>query len=238
MIVELDIGNTRIKWRILDKNNSPIAARAISNTADLDLIAPDLTRAPVRVRVSSVAGSRIKSQLIDWAIGRWGVDPVFASVGRFQAGVTNSYADPERMGIDRWLAMLAAYNRSGGAVCVIDCGSAITVDLIAVDGHHKGGYIMPGLKTVRSALLEDTEEIRAGSEGETGILSPGTGTEQAVSNGALLMFVGAVQKALQQCDWMSRARSISFFFCEAFQPSSEPTTSAISSIRGGVSSPR
>lgn len=61
---------------------------------------------------------------------------------REAAGVTNRYARPERLGIDRFLAMLAARARTPGAACVVvGCGTALTLDALAADGTHTEGLI-------------------------------------------------------------------------------------------------
>lgn len=60
---------------------------------------------------------------------------------RRACGVTNRYAKPERLGIDRFLAMVAAHARAPGACVVAGCGTALTLDAIAADGQHVEGMI-------------------------------------------------------------------------------------------------
>jgi type III pantothenate kinase len=62
-------------------------------------------------------------------------------------GVTNGYLEPDRLGDDRWMALLAAAGIVDGDCLVIDAGSAITLDLLRDDGRHLGGAILPGLNT-------------------------------------------------------------------------------------------
>jgi len=127
MIIDIDAGNTALKWRLSDGR----PARRVL-LAELAQVAEALQGQPVTgVRVSCVAGESVKQRLSDWAAQHWGVVARFAQPEKNFAGLKVAYAQPVRLGVDRWLAMLAARQRCAGAVCVIDCGSAITVDRVA-----------------------------------------------------------------------------------------------------------
>jgi type III pantothenate kinase len=80
------------------------------------------------------------------------------------SGVVNGYAEPAQMGVDRWLAMVAAWARHGSAVCIADAGTALTVDLVGADGRHAGGLILPGLALMRRALLDQTGGIAVSAD--------------------------------------------------------------------------
>ena len=68
----------------------------------------------------------------------------------------NAYAEPARLGIDRWAAIIAAYHRFPEGACVVDCGTACTFDLVDAGGRHRGGYILPGLSAMEGAVLGET----------------------------------------------------------------------------------
>jgi type III pantothenate kinase len=75
-----------------------------------------------------------------------------SGVTRFSAqfeslGITNGYQEPERLGVDRWLALIGAAGITRQNCFVIDAGSAITIDLLGSDGRHLGGAILPGVNT-------------------------------------------------------------------------------------------
>ena len=70
----------------------------------------------------------------------------FAATAR-ALGVENGYRQPERLGDDRWMALLGAADFCAADCLVIDAGSAITLDLLRADGHHLGGAILPGFNT-------------------------------------------------------------------------------------------
>ena len=101
------------------------------------------------------------------------------------------------MGVDRWLAMLGARDRNSGRLCVVDAGSALTIDLVSAAGEHEGGYIIPGPELMERALLLDTDRVRF-SEDADYTLAPGTSTAEAVRHGIALAQAGAVSIALEQ----------------------------------------
>lgn len=196
MILLLDIGNTRIKWR-LSTAQAVLEQGAYLRESEPAL--PELTTAvaPQQVWVASVAGDTFEQALAAQTRARWAVEPWFARSSASAAGLTNSYAEPERMGVDRWLAMLAAWRQASGAVCVVQAGSALTIDFVAASGEHCGGYILPGLDSMQRALLNDTDRVRfASATAQT--LEPGRSTADAVHRGLLLSQVGAVALALER----------------------------------------
>jgi type III pantothenate kinase len=87
---------------------------------------------------------------------RWGLQPELVSVEPGRGGVSLAYPEPKRMGVDRWLALIAARRLCAGAVLVVDAGTAVTYDLLLANGQHLGGLILPGIERMREALLAGT----------------------------------------------------------------------------------
>lgn len=196
MILELDAGNTFIKWRLLG-DEYQVVQRGRVLTAELAGYSwPQMTVSVIRV--ASVAGAERNAQLSAELQKVFAVAPLFARTAADQAGVTNSYEDPSRMGVDRWLVMLAAWQRCGRACCIVDCGSAITVEYLSDAGVHHGGYIVPGLRLLRSGLLKNTAEILVDRDGGGFITAPGTHTSAAVEQGINLMFQALQEKLVAE----------------------------------------
>lgn len=197
MMLLIDIGNTRVKWRygstaeVLERGDHPRAA-----IAGLPGVIP-ATVTPAEIWVASVAGESVAAELARGCQQRWGLTPWFAGASAQALGLRNSYSEPGRMGVDRWLAMLAAWQPRQQQVAVIDAGSALTIDFVAASGQHIGGYILPGLDSMERALLSDTDRVRFGTAARD-CLEPGCSTEAAVYNGLLLSQAGAVRLALEQ----------------------------------------
>lgn len=195
MILEVDAGNTRLKWRLLEQPSDGgrrLAGGQVSGHGNevLAALAANLQTLPLaqvdRVRVCSVRNSRFADELSVQLRQLIKQEPEFARVSAACAGVTNSYTDVSSMGVDRWLAMLAAFHVADGAVCVADFGSAMTLDLVAASGQHLGGYIVPGLRLMQEALAGKSEALPY--DGFRHISTePGKSTAEAIQQGILAM---------------------------------------------------
>lgn len=193
--LQLDVGNSSAKWRLVRAGSVLARGRyrpgdEVSRQALLGL-----ADAPQAIWVSSVAAPAAERELAQLLRAQWGVEPWFARSAARSGDLVNSYADPSRMGVDRWLAMLGARARSRGRLCVVDAGSALTIDLVAADGVHEGGYIIPGPALMERSLLLDTDRVRF-AEDTAYDLAPGRSTAQAVRHGIALAQAGAVGLAL------------------------------------------
>ena len=112
---------------------------------------------------------------------------------RSACGVTNAYHAPGDLGADRWVAMIAAHHRVAGAVCVIDCGTAVTVDLVAASGEHRGGLILPGVRLLGQTLAVNTAGIHLQVDAAaTGLL--GRTTREGVIGGAQYLVAAAIDR--------------------------------------------
>jgi type III pantothenate kinase len=123
-----------------------------------------------------------------------------------QLGLKNSYANPERMGIDRWLAMLAAWHPRHTEVVVVDAGSALTIDVVDASGQHQGGAIIPGAALSEKALLSSTGKVRFDDPVEHA-LALGKSTAECVRFGIAHAQIGAVESMrtrhqLQRAQWV------------------------------------
>ena len=195
--LQFDLGNSSAKWRLLKGND--IVDRGLHQHGDSVSREALLARldAPEQVWISSVAGPDVEADLVAWLQQQWQVQPWFARTPQRSLDLINSYAQPERMGVDRWLAMLAARHRCVDRLCLVDAGSALTIDLVAANGRHEGGYIIPGPALMERALLLDTDRVRF-DENVDYSLRPGASTAEAVRHGIALAQAGAVSLALQQ----------------------------------------
>ncbi len=196
MILEIDAGNTFIKWRITHVTGDTVIGRG-AFSAYLQQRPVDWQGVFEQVRIASVAGEQVNQQLLQWLQPHCRSPVYFAQTVSVCAGVSNSYNDPSKMGVDRWLAMLAAYQEAHAACCIVDCGSAITVDYLSAQGQHIGGYILPGLRLMTESLLKDTARVRFAAEQMQGHnTSPGTDTASAVGHGVNYLFAALQEKII------------------------------------------
>lgn len=189
MILELDLGNTRIKWRILDQRTTSLAGYAHDLT-ELDRQV-DSGKPLKRIRVSNVRGPGAESGISEWAAQRWRLVPEYARVTPWAAGVSCGYREPAQLGVDRWLAVVAAWNEFHQPCMVVDAGSAITLDIVDAGGVHRGGYIAPGLALMQRSLSIATAGARV-DPSRGGVLHPASNTVDAVHNGCLAMAISFV----------------------------------------------
>ncbi len=186
----VDIGNTRIKYCALrDALGEPVAVDTIQSLYE------PLTAANCKViYVASVREESALKALRQEFDGK-NVRIVEVNTEQTAFGITNSYENPATMGVDRWLAMIAADElTSKSAFCVIDVGTAITTDFV-VDGQHLGGWITPGFHSMRNGLLNSTKRV-FGDESVPHELQAGTSTQMCVANGCLAAVQGVFLSAI------------------------------------------
>ena len=123
-----------------------------------------------------------------------GIELQVAATSHESAGVRCASPDPSRLGVDRWMAVLAASRLRPKPVLVVDAGTALTIDAVDSDGHHAGGFIIPGIDMMQLALTTRTAQIRIDAPDEINEAF-GTSTSEAVRNGALLAAAGACERA-------------------------------------------
>lgn len=206
MILEIDMGNSRIKWRL--RSQSARLAGGVLNGGYEPLAELLPAGQPLEhVWVASVLGSEINQNFSRWCAKRLGVRPEFAQPQRCCAGVVNGYRDFRLLGVDRWLAMVAAFSSINGPVLVVQAGSAITVDLIAGSGQHLGGYIGPGLQMMRRSLRTGTDRVDPGSAPWQRLsLHPGDNTETAVQAALGAMALGVAGRGLSELKMYEQSR--------------------------------
>lgn len=194
----VDMGNTCIKWAVADRPDS-LQMRSASYQLELPLLLDRYWRAlapPRRLVVASVVAAEQVHQLKDWVAARWAVPVSVLQAQRQMLGVKNSYGRPEALGSDRWAALIAAWQLIHSAACVIDCGTAVTVDALSSDGEFLGGVILPGISLMRSSLLAHTAGIRTVEAETTDCL--GRSTAQGVAAGTLFGLAGGIERIVDE----------------------------------------
>lgn len=204
-IYYFDAGNTRLKLWACCMDGKLVAEASLAHEGNLALA---LTRLPAEfaTQPEAVLGASVLSPLQEQQFGQacqaaWAHAPQFAYSRLEQCGIRNAYGEHAAMlGIDRWLVMIG-YDRgslvSDGVACIVDCGTAVTIDLLRADGCHLGGYIVPGLQMMQNALQSHTARVRHDQSELEGI-SPGRSTAEAVMHGALLMLGSSLEKIVRQ----------------------------------------
>lgn len=199
MILELDLGNTRAKWRLLGSDGTLRERGVGAVDAWLQGQLPAAWPARLqRVRIASVLSAGIERQLAA-RLGLRTVEGIAFARSAARCGpVRNGYAEPERLGVDRWLGIVAAWHEFREPLLVVSAGSALTLDRVDGDGRHAGGFIIPGPRLMRQMLLTGTDRVRFAADELAGDLQPGTDTGACVHNGIALALVGAIELVRRQ----------------------------------------
>jgi type III pantothenate kinase len=196
MMVLADLGNTRLKWAVMQANGRPGPMRAaIHGQWPVGVF-----REGIPVLAVSVAKESIRKKFVAWVRRQTGYAPKFVSSAAAYGDLINAYQDPWRLGADRWVALIgarASFPRAR-ALLVVDVGTATTIDLLARDGRHHGGLILPGPSIMVESLLGKTGGIATRAKSRT--KSPTTDffardTRSAIEQGARQSVAAAVERA-------------------------------------------
>ena len=198
-ILEIDWGNTCLKWRLLDLG-SKVMGRGVSSSGEalLEIAeAEDFAGTVNEVRLCSVRGANEVDELVAQLQEKVKVTVNILEVRRNCRGLKIKYKDVGRLGVDRWLGMLAALRSAPEGFIMVDSGTAMTIDVVDALGVHQGGYIVPGLKLMRRSLELNTK-IQLGRARDGDNYALGQSTDDAVYNGTLMMAVGLIEEVKQK----------------------------------------
>ena len=193
----VDVGNTSLKWSWFVKGKISAAKTFNHRAGSLDQFLHsqwNLGVAPDQVLIASVAHPVITSDLRLWCMTQWNLDLQEITSEHKAFGVTNAYTDPTQLGVDRWLTLIAAHRQLLTPACIVDCGTAITLDVIDRAGMHLGGLILPGFKMMTDSLVAGTNIQNTVSGLTGGCLGRNTG--QAISLASVYAVTALVEKVL------------------------------------------
>jgi len=193
----VDIGNTRLKWAVL-QDGGFVTGRALVNrqiTRHGLVEAWKMQTQPERLAIACVSSTPLLELVLAVVVELWPtIEIIRAKSQAYAYGVYNAYQQPEKLGVDRWLALVAVRNHYQLPACIVDCGTAITVDLIDADGKHQGGLICPGLTLMKKALAQGTDALQFHETNYA--FGPANFTEAAIYSGTLSAAVGLIEHVL------------------------------------------
>ncbi|QBB69489.1 type III pantothenate kinase [Pseudolysobacter antarcticus] len=195
----LDLGNTRLKWALADA--AGLHAGAPLTYAEETLAAGLVRRwldieKPAHVWAASVAGAAREADLATAVRQRFDCATSFVRCVASACGVHNAYPIADRLGIDRFLGLIALHQTERAPVLLVSCGTALTLDLLASDGRHHGGLIAPSPALMQHALYGNTAQLKAGGDAHWVALADNT--DDAVFSGTWFAAVALVERVLAQ----------------------------------------
>ena len=197
-ILEIDAGNTDFKWRVL--SGGKILANGRAGQVDVNRAIPSIFNGEYSigsVRVVSVAGRSFDSAMNSALQSCSQVSVQYAQVERQKAGVLCGYEDLSQLGVDRWMAVIAAASAFQTPVMVVDMGSALTIDFVNEKREHCGGYILPGWGLMQKSLVEGTAITASRIPGVYAAesIAPGLNTVDAIGMGRLRAMTATIDAA-------------------------------------------
>lgn len=196
----VDVGNSRLKFGRADFQGRIEAACAVEPDGDwsaVDALLAGTAPSAARVWASSVRRSSL-DRLLAWTAGR-GVPAEQVQVATcvdFQPLLPLRVDQPDRVGVDRLCAALAAAVQAAGRPALaIDCGTALTVNVVSAKGEFLGGAIAPGLRTSARSLWTATDQLPEVPLPEDAPPGPiGPNTIAAIQAGIFWQAVGLVRE--------------------------------------------
>jgi type III pantothenate kinase len=195
----VDLGNSRLKWAQHATGLWRTDAVALDSEKNFESLfdkAWGKIAKPWRVIVCSVSSPERLNALEQWTQARWSVTPHIVRPQVEQLGVKNLYYRPEQLGADRWAALIAARGLTDSAACVVDAGTAVTVEALSAGGEFLGGAIFPGLRLLRDSLARGTVAIAPAAGNAADCLA--RSTADGVAAGTLFGLAGAVERLLDE----------------------------------------
>jgi len=194
----IDIGNSRIKYAYQEHAKIHTVQAITYQHADyLSQISQhwQSLHPPQILAISSVGNATILEQLIELGKQIWPtVRVIIATSSAKKLALVNAYPQPDKLGVDRWLALIALHHYYPSYSCVVDCGTAITIDCLNQAGIHQGGLITPGLELMKQSLYQGTEQITLSQQKHTVTLA--NNTASAIYVGTLYAAAGFIEKAV------------------------------------------
>ncbi|WP_431687027.1 type III pantothenate kinase [Hahella sp. NBU794] len=180
--LDFDAGNSGLKWRLVESGRVLVRGNVDYGSIAGKWSIP--TEGVDRALVSSVASKEVNDSLRE--VLKNIANVFWAKTAPSYGRLVNAYTDYATLGVDRWLALVAAYNKYPEDLCVVDCGTAVTVDYVDRFGVHKGGYIAPGAALMLNALNVSTAALK-GSYGVDSEIAPGGSTRECIERGVFSM---------------------------------------------------
>jgi len=197
----IDAGNTRLKWALYDAprpgatvlQQGAVFLETIDELGDGDWKSlPE----PASMLGSIVAGDAVRRR-VEEQMAPWEIEPHWVVPSATEAGLTNGYDHPHRLGADRWVALAGARQRALAAgsapraALVVMVGTAVTVDALDAEGRFLGGLILPGFGLMLKALEMGTAGLRVPT-GE--VVDFPTNTSDALMSGGTNAIAGAIER--------------------------------------------
>jgi type III pantothenate kinase len=169
MLLAVDVGNTNVVFAVFAGREIRARWRVATDprrTGDeyavwlLQLLTIEqIDRAEITAMIVSTVVPRVRHNFEVLAEKYFHAEPLFAGEGAAEWGIEIDVDEPHTLGADRAVNAIAAHDRHGGDLIVVDFGTATTFDVVDFHGAYKGGIIAPGINLSLDALVSNTAKL-------------------------------------------------------------------------------
>ncbi|MCK7459370.1 type III pantothenate kinase [Idiomarina aminovorans] len=207
----IDAGNTRSKFAWWNTHTDEIEMLgAISHQSWLndlsqplkDLLLEVVSGRQIQHEQQAIGCSVAAVQVMDTlnsSLAELGINVLWQKTKTEQAGVINGYnQQPERLGADRWMALLGCHEQVKANALIVDAGTALTIDWLTAKGQHMGGWIVPGRQLILNALGQGAANLKGITVDDIGRdgLAAGKNTYDGIAQGTEAALTGAIAQAI------------------------------------------
>ena len=209
MILLIDIGNSRTKYVQFFDGKLSETLQLNNQDFNVEYFTLSFSHAS-RIIIANVAKSALTTELASWCAQQ---EISFTQVHSEKSKdtltsteirtLTSAYQEPSTLGVDRWLALLGTINLFPHEnVLIIDAGTATTIDLLASNGQHQGGWILAGVKALFNSILSNSTLVHADIKATPSLVF-GTSTTDNVNNACWAATLGMIQQGIIQAQQFS-----------------------------------
>jgi len=194
-ILAIDSGNSYIKWGLYEANQWLKKGKVYQNDFSLLAIEFKQLSKPQIVVVSHVGSAVARCEIANIITSLYALEPNWVVAQKYGFGITNRYINPMQLGCDRWLALIAAWEKINRRRClVVNVGTAMTIDVLTDHGEFLGGIIAPSAYLVFKSLCLSTQldYSQKGSYDDFPLT-----TNEAIYSGAIHCLIGAIERMHQ-----------------------------------------
>jgi type III pantothenate kinase len=186
-----------VKWAFVDHGALDASAPGWAAVDALDPLIESVSTRDARSALLSGQSRPEAVARIAAHLRQNGVEVDIIATGDRSLPVAPAYGE---LGCDRWLALQHAWRETRGPLVVIDCGTAITIDLVDGSGVHRGGWILAGIGSARDGLLSKAPGLHRPPADAGNAERPARTTAEAVERGSLLLAAGGIERAVRAAE--------------------------------------
>ncbi|AKS43175.1 type III pantothenate kinase [Wenzhouxiangella marina] len=192
--VFIDLGHSRAKWAFGQGGRLNEGGSGACPAVDLAPLRAALTEARPARAWYSPQGDPDRVAALEHELSALGLSCRPVTTGSIALPVAPAYP---QLGTDRWLALQWPWQQSRAPFCLIDCGTAVTIDAVDARGRHLGGWIMAGLPALRHGLGGLARRLPDAAMEPEAAEAPATDSQRAIGGGLSLQMAGGIERAVE-----------------------------------------